>query len=383
MKRRSRLLVLFDSPDEGWPSMELAGEMLVQSLRAQYAERLEVNTLAPRLPRLARRAPIIGARPVAFNVDRLAGRFVGYPLRVLPTRAAFDVFHVVDHTYASLVHALPARRTGVYLHDVDAFRSLLEPEREPRPRWFRLMARTQLLGLQRAARVFYSTATVRAEVERWKLVPSSRLVHAPLGAAPEFRPDAVEPSRPEVLARLRERPFLLHVGSGIRRKRLDVLFEVFARLATKHPALQLVQVGATLSPEHERRLAEAGVRGRVHLTRGLERAELAELYRRTTCVLLPSEAEGFGLPLLEALACGSRVLASELAVFREVAAGAAHYAPVGDVPAWVERLRALLARGDSQEEKTLRLARASRYSWSAHARIIHDAYAELLERDER
>ena len=73
----------------------------------------------------------------------------------------FDLFHVVDHTYAQLVHALPADRTGVYCHDLDAFRCLLEPAADPRPRWFRALARRILTGMQKAAVVFHNSAPDR------------------------------------------------------------------------------------------------------------------------------------------------------------------------------------------------------------------------------
>src|SRR5205823_211201 len=94
-------------------------------------------------------------------------------------------YHVADHSYAHLARALPAGRTGVYCHDVDAFRSLFDP-RERRPAWFRALARHVLSGLQKAAVVFHSTLCVRAELERHGLVDPARLVHAPYGVAPEF-----------------------------------------------------------------------------------------------------------------------------------------------------------------------------------------------------
>src|SRR5206468_3095008 len=104
-----------------------------------------------RLRRLA------GASGVARNADRLLNRMWDYPRYARGRVCDFDLFHVCDHSYSQLVHRLPAARTGVYCHDLDTFRCLLEPAAEPRPRWFRAMARHILRGMQKAAVVFYST----------------------------------------------------------------------------------------------------------------------------------------------------------------------------------------------------------------------------------
>ena len=77
------------------------------------------------------------AGAAAFNADRLLNRFVHFPRYARRAVPRFGLFHVADHTYAQLVHALPAGRTGVYCHDLDAFRCLLDPAADPRPRWFR------------------------------------------------------------------------------------------------------------------------------------------------------------------------------------------------------------------------------------------------------
>src|SRR4029077_2606599 len=122
----------------------------------------------------------------------------------------------------------------------DTFRCLLEPEVEPRPLWFRAMARRILSGMQRAAVVFCSTQATIDRITKLGLVDSSHLIHAPYGIAPEFTPAA--DSSDEEIPAVRE-PFLLHVGSCIPRKRIDVLLDVFAAVRQKKPQLQLVQVG--------------------------------------------------------------------------------------------------------------------------------------------
>jgi len=274
---------------------------------------------------------------------------------------------------------LPADRTGVYLHDLDAFRSLLEPDREPRPRWFRLMQRRVLTGLQKAAVVFHTTQAVRAQIERHGLVDPARLVHAPNGVCAEFTPDEPDPP-PDLPAAIDRRPFLLHVGTCNPRKRIDVLLDTFAAVRARWPDLRLVKVGGEWADDHRRRIDRLGLAPSLHHLTGIDRVTLAALYRRAAVVLQPSEAEGFGIPVAEALACGAAVIASDLPVLREVGGDVVLYCPVGDVPAWADTVIRLLDSPTSAPPVAKRLAHAARFSWAAQARTIVDAYLRLLGR---
>jgi glycosyltransferase involved in cell wall biosynthesis len=304
----------------------------------------------------------------------LLNRFVEYPRqlrRMLRERGGgFDAFHLVDHSYAHLIHTLPAGRVGVYCHDLDTFRCLVEPSKDPRPLWFRRMVRQILTGLQKAAVVFHSTRVVRDEIVRHGLVDERRLVHAPPGVAEEFfavGPDDGDRARRAVSGR-----YILHVGSCIPRKRIDMLLEVFAVLAGDHADLRLVQVGGEWT-DAQRRMVERIGAGRIIQRRGIDRTELAALYAGASMVIFPSEAEGFGLPLVEALAAGAMVLASDIPVLREVGGDAAAYAPVGDVAGWTATASELLVGRGAPPVET-RSARAARYTWSAHAATTAGAY---------
>ncbi len=358
--------------------MDLAAEMLLQALRGDRGSDFDAERLCPPFRRRATRLPLVGSSRFALNADRFLNRYRDYPRHLRSRRGEFDLFHVCDHSYAQLVHELPPTRTGVYCHDLDAFRCLLEPEAEPRPLWFRALARRTLRGLKKAAVVFHSTLAVRRQIEGHGLVDVGRLVHAPYGTSEEFSPDPSEGAAPpSALARLDGAPFLLHVGSCIPRKRIDVLLDVFAAVRASRPDLWLVKAGGAWALEHRERIERLGLAGRVvHLT-GLDRVALAALYRAAALVLVPSEAEGFGLPVIEALACGTAVVASDLAALREAGGEAAVYCPVADVPAWAATVDRLL--GDpAAPPRADRLAQASRFTWATHARTIAEAYRRLL-----
>jgi glycosyltransferase involved in cell wall biosynthesis len=294
---------------------------------------------------------------------------------------AFDAFHVADHTYAQLALALPAARTGVFCHDIDAFRAAIEPAPAggARTRVLRALAQIQLAGLRRAAVVFHSTRAVRAELlDRGLVRAAARLVHAPYGVNPEYDPEPrASDAAIAALAPLAGRPFLLHVGSAIPRKRIDVLFETFARVRASYPDLALVQQGGTLDAE-QRALAERlGIVDALVQPPRLPRAELAAIYRRAAVVLVPSRYEGFGFPVIEALACGAPVVASDLPVLREVGADAALYCPEGEVDAFVSVVSGLLDASTAAPPRAVRVARAREFTWARHARTILDAYLAL------
>ncbi len=170
------------------------------------------------------------------------------------------------------------------------------------------------------------------------------------------------------------------MGSSIPRKRLEVLFDVFAALRARHPELRLVQQGGALTPTQREQVERLGIGDALLQPPKLDRATLAGLYRGAQAVLVPSEAEGFGLPVIEALACGAPVVASALPVLREVGDTACLYCPVGDIEAWVATLDALLSGRQLPPARELRLERARRFTWQAHARTVLEAYQRLVQR---
>jgi glycosyltransferase involved in cell wall biosynthesis len=358
-----RLAVVRDFRAEGWPSMDLCADELLAHLPASVV----AEDVAPPFRRVFGQLPLL--QRTGFNADRLLNRHVLLPRAVRRAARRADFVHVVDHTYAHVVAA--GGRGGVYCHDLDAFRCLLEPADEPRPWWFRRLARRTLVGLGRAAVVFHSTLVMGERLRSLGLVRPDRLVHAPYGVAPEFTPIGAPIEVP-----IGEGfPYLLNVGSNIPRKRLDVLLDVFAELRRRGSVVRLVQVGGPWPTPLAEQIARLGVGPLVTQVRGLSRAQLAELYRRAAAVLVTSEAEGFGLPVVEALACGVPVVASDLATLREAGGAAAEYCAVGNVTAWADAVAR--ATAEPPAARGARLAQAAKFSWCEHARIIADAYLGL------
>lgn len=370
-----RLALIADYLDEGWPSMDRAAEMLWQEARGMG---VTVDLLRPPMPRIARRLPLLGGGKLPRNVDRLVARQWHYP-RWLRRAGCWDALHVVDHSYAHLVLALPADRpVGVYCHDIDAFRCLVDPASDPRPWWFKAMSRRLLRGLRTARVAFYNSEWTRQQILSGELLPAERLVAAPLGVAPLYLQAGVQASAPPAPLRAGE-PYLLHVGSCEPRKRVDIALRLLAALRRERPALRLVKVGGQWSSALRRLLEQLQLDGAIVHYRALPEGELAALYRHAALVLQPSEREGFGLPVIEALACGAPVLASDIPPLREAGGEAALYAAVGDLARWRSLAQQVL-EGQLQHCAEHGRQQARRFTWRRHAHRIVSVYAELVER---
>jgi glycosyltransferase involved in cell wall biosynthesis len=364
--------------------MDLVAEMLLKHLRAEHAATLSAEAIRPHLKRRFGRLPLKSA--ASYNADRLINRFRDYPRLMKRERTRFDLFHVVDHSYAQLVHELPPERTIVTCHDLDTFRSVLEPQLEPRSRLFVAMTRRILDGLRKAAWVTCDSVATMDELLKYEIVPASRAVVIPNGVHPSCSPEP-DASADEEAARLLgsvsdDAIELLHVGSTIARKRIDVLLQVFAAVKREFPNAQLLRAGGDFTFEQLSMVERLGLSEAIVVLPKLSRETLAAVYRRAALVLQPSEREGFGLPVVEALACGAPVVASDLSVLREVGGEAAVYHPVADVTAWSEAVITLLheRRDDTQAWEARRvtgLEQAAQFTWSEYASKMVALYRDL------
>ncbi len=381
-----KLAVICDLREEGWPSMELVAEMLIAQVSANYAAQFSAVKVCPPMNRRFTALPVIKRQRAAHNADRLLNRYWDYPRWLRNRRGEFDLFHLVDHSYSQLLHELSAERVVVTCHDLDTFRCLLEPESEPRPAWFRWLIQRTLDGFRRAARVVCVSETTRQQLLAHGLFTPDRLTVIPNGVHPSCTPGSnflADAEAARLLGEADGSPLLLHVGSAIARKRIDVLLEVFARVRREFPRARLIRVGGPFTAEQMELAQRLQVAEAVTVLPLLTREVVAAVYRRATLVLLPSEREGFGLPVAEAQACGVPVVASDLAVLREVGGEAAIYCPISDSDAWSKTIAALLDERECNpmkwaQRRAAGLAGAAQFTWTEHARKLVTLYQELL-----
>jgi glycosyltransferase involved in cell wall biosynthesis len=284
-----------------------------------------------------------------------------------------------------LVHRLPADRTIVTCHDLDTFRCILDPMVEPRTPMFRAMTRHILAGLQKAGHVACDSHATRDALVAKAGVSFERTTVVPNGPHPSCTPQA-EPSADIDAARLlgARGQFidLLHVGSTIPRKRIDILLRLFSSLRSAHRHLRLIRVGGPFTAAQQALVRELDLGEAIVVLPTLDRSTLASVYRRSALLLMPSEREGFGLPVLEALACGTPVVASDMAALREVGGYSVTYCPIDDVDAWHQAVSKLLDERRHQppqwtQRREAGIRRAAAFSWSRYATDIVAIYARI------
>ena len=244
-----------------------------------------------------------------------------------------------------------------------------------------------LSGFRRAARVTCDSVATRAQLLTHDLVPAERAVVVPNGVHPSCSPDPHPMADAQVAKMLgagaNHHIDLLHVGSTIPRKRIDVLLRVFSGVREVIPSARLLHVGGAFTPEQSKLLTELRLHESVLVLPKVGRDILAALYRRAELLLLPSEREGFGLPVVEAMACGTPVVASDLDVLREVGGSAATYCPVGEVAAWSKNVTEMLRlrctdKGQWDKLRTAGITQAAKFTWSEYASRMVNLYKSLV-----
>src|SRR5262245_41789453 len=120
-----RIAVVSDLAEERWHSMDLVAEILLLGLRTPSARVVEAEQVRPSMVRRLTLIPAIGKTQTAQTMDRIINRVWDYGRWLQPRMADFDLFHIVDHSYAHLVTSLPPGRSLVMCHDVDAFAGVL------------------------------------------------------------------------------------------------------------------------------------------------------------------------------------------------------------------------------------------------------------------
>ncbi len=295
------------------------------------------------------------------------------PRRLRAWRA--DVYHGPNWMIPYRAFPRRGRRTAcvVTIHDLIP---LLFPEFTPRAWKTRLRPIFRALMRETVRRadavVAPSEATRRDIVETFRLTPerAERIAVIPEAADERFCTEAAPPAA--------EAPVILYVGRRDPYKNLPLLVEAFARVRAAVPAARLRVIGPSdpRYPEAEARALALGVAGAVDWKGHVDFPELVEAYRRAAVFAMPSRYEGFGLPALEAMACGTPVVCTNAASLPEVVGDAALKVPPDDVAAFAEALRRVLTDATLAAELRARgLARAKQFSWRRAAEATLAVYA--------
>ncbi len=307
------------------------------------------------------------AWPTHRPLGRILWEQLALPLHL--ARGGWDLLHALAFV-APLAARLPV---AVTVYDL-SFVRYPEAFRAPNRMYLRLFTR---LTCRRAAGILTISQAAREDLVRLWGLPSERIEVAYPGVDPRFRPLPAE-----AVAAFRARRglpdrFILYVGTLEPRKNLEVLLEAVARLS---PPVPLILVGGRgWKPAFLSRLRALEREGRARWVGFAPDAELPLWYNAAALFAYPSRYEGFGMPPLEAMACGTPVIAARASSLPEVVGEAGWLVDPGDVEGWVEGLRALLRDEGLREALRARgLARARRFTWEATAEATARFYNKIL-----
>ncbi len=272
----------------------------------------------------------------------------------------------------------------VSVHDV----SFLEhPEYFKRDRALQLQW-TVRRTVQRAARVLTGSEFSRASILKvYGDLEEHKVVVVPNAAAPQFRPISRETATATVRERFKLRtPFLLSVGDLQPRKNQIGLIRAFARLVRAYPQLKhnlvLAGKGTWFTDRVREAAGESGVAERIQFIGFVSDPDLLHLYNACDLFVFPSFYEGFGLPALEAMACGRAVVCSNASALPEVVDGAAILFDPYAVDQMVRALADLLLDAELRTRmERLGLQRAAHFSWQRTAQRTLEVFYDVAERD--
>jgi len=220
----------------------------------------------------------------------------------------------------------------------------------------------------------------KREIVRLLAVEPTRVRVVPLAADPAYTP---QPTERVAAARRRYglgRPYVLFGGGFGRRKNAVGALRAFAAAAPRLPHevdLAVSGGGGPTEQEARRIIREAGLADRVKLLGFVADADHAALMTGSVCYFFPSLLEGFGLPALEAMACGAPVVASSTTSLPEVCGDAARLVDPTDETAMADALVEVVVHGSLREDmRRAGLARAKGFSWGAAARATLDIYRD-------
>jgi glycosyltransferase involved in cell wall biosynthesis len=295
-----------------------------------------------------------------------------------------DLFHAFNFRPSSDpgVPVLPV------VYDLSTFRY---PEFHPaeRVRWLATLGET----IGRAPMVQTISEFSKREIVSVFGYPADRVFVAPPAAAPLFRPLGQDATGGDLACvhdaalapalGLDYGNFFLAVGTLEPRKNIRTLVAAYARLSPAEQArFPLVVAGGKgwgdlNLPQQAEALRREGT---LRFIDGSRNPQLRSLYEGARILLMPSLYEGFGMPVVEALACGTPVAHSADTSMDEISGGLGRRVPAMDVDGWTTTLREAMASRDHADEASrgARIERAGRFDWSGSARLVSAAYRQMV-----
>ena len=358
------------------------------------------DNLVARLKEVRPNWEIVEIAPLPWSTDPENSWHSGNPLRKYyerfwrhPRSASqqkVDLFHIIDHTDGHIAYWLKKLGKPIIItcHDLVQY---VYPEilrdRSRFPAFSMASWRYSVRGLKLADRVVAVSENTAKDVTRMLDIASERITVVSNGVDPQFRVisgDRIK-TRRQQHTNSAEEICLLNVGSTHQRKNIPTVIKVLAILRDRGVSVRLWKVGEDFTPEQKTDISDRHLKSQITWLRQPDRETLIELYNAADILLAPSLYEGFGLTVLEAMACGTPVITSNVSSLPEIVGDAGILV---DDPLNAEEIASSVLRlwQEPDYSNTLiakGLKRIKQYTWLRTAEKIASIYEQAVTEDDR
>lgn len=296
-----------------------------------------------------------------------------------------DVFHIIDHTNGHVAYWLRKKDRPVVVTCHDLVQRIYPEILQDQSRFPALSLAVwnySVNGMKWSDRVISVSSNTAQDISKFLNIDSDKITVIPNAVESECTP-----LPPDEVQQLRQQYcpsdsaiYLLNVGSTHQRKNILTVLQVLEELNSKGVSAYLWRVGGDFTPEQQAFIQQHGLRDRVIDLGSPDRTALIQIYNAADVLLAPSLYEGFGLTILEAMACGLPVITSNTSSLPEVAGDAAIQTDPLDVHEIVDAV--LKVKTNTVARQTLiqsGLSRAKRFTWEHTADQVANVYETALQ----
>ena len=310
-------------------------------------------------------------------------RFYNHPRTVNHLEA--DLFHIIDHTDAHLAYGL--KKSGkpvvVTCHDLVQYiyPEILKNEAKF-PAFSMAVWQYCVKGINAADRTIAISTNTAKDIDRWLNTEPEKVEVVPNGVGSECRilPDEIVAAWRQQYVKSDAEICLLHVGTNHHRKNVETVFKVLKAIVELNIPVRLWKVGEDFYPEQKQYLQDNNLTEHITFVNTPDREAIIKFYNAADILIAPSLYEGFGLTVLEAMACGTPTITANVSSIPEVAGNAAVLVEPTDVDAITQAV--LRIDGDAIFRQDLidkGLARVREFTWRKTAEKTANLYEQVIQ----